>query len=325
MYTNHLYQNIADKFNLGKLIKIELIQNLWSGYGELVRLKFLDKTIIVKHVKLPKISSHPRGWNTDLSHQRKVKSFQVEVNWYKKFSETIDENCRIPKALKCYQNEDEFLIVMEDLSSAGFSSVIFNAYKTHLKSCLSWLANFHAKYMNVRVDIIWEIGTYWHLDTRPEEYELLEDVKLKKFAKSIDEVLKNTKYQTIVHGDAKLANFCFTPEGTSCAAVDFQYVGHGCGMKDIVYFMSSAIEPEVCEKNQEWILDTYFDLLKSALKHYQSNINIEDIEEEWRPLFCVAWADFQRFLKGWSPNHFKINSYSDGLTNKALDYLSNKI
>ena len=89
-------------------------------------------------------------------------------------------------------------------------------------------------------------------------------------------------------------------------------------MKDIVYFMSSAIDPEVCEKNEEWILDTYFDLLEMALKHYQININIEDIEEEWRPLFSVAWADFQRFLKGWSPNHFKINDYSEELTSRAL-------
>jgi hypothetical protein len=322
MNTNPLYQEIADRFDLGQLLKIELIQNLWSGYGELVRLKFLNKSIIVKHVKLPKVSSHPRGWNTDFSHQRKLKSFQVEVNWYKKFCKTIDENCRMPQGLKSYQTEDEFLIVMEDLSSAGFPFTSSYAYKPHLKSCLSWLANFHAKYMNVKTDIIWKIGTYWHLDTRPDEFELLEDNQLKQFAKPIDEILNNTKYQTIVHGDAKLANFCFNSAGTSCAAVDFQYVGHGCGMKDIVYFMSSAIEPEVCEKNEEWILDTYFNLLKTALEHYEKNINIEDIEKEWRPLFCVAWADFQRFLKGWSPNHFKINDYSEELTSRALSYIN---
>ncbi|WP_320034346.1 oxidoreductase family protein [Halarcobacter sp.] len=319
-----LYQKIGDEFQLGRLVSIETIQILWSGYGELVRVKFPKNSIIIKHIKLPQPSSHPRGWNTDFSHKRKLHSYQVEVNWYKNFSKTIDENCRMPQGLKCFQTNEEFLIVMEDLASVGFTSVISYAYKTHLKACLSWLANFHGKYMGVKSDIIWETGTYWHLDTRPDEFELLEDKQLKDYAKTIDKVLQNTKYQTIVHGDAKLANFCFNIQGTSCAAVDFQYVGHGCGMKDIAYFMSSAIDPEACEQNEEWILDTYFDALELALKNYKKEIDIEKLEEEWRPLFSVAWADFQRFLKGWSPNHFKINEYSDELTTKALAYLKNK-
>ncbi|WP_321470965.1 oxidoreductase family protein [Halarcobacter sp.] len=321
---SELYQNIGDEFNLGRLVAIETIQVLWSGYGELVRLKFPKKSIIIKHIQLPKSLSHPRGWNTDLSHQRKLHSYEVEVNWYKNFSKQIDKRCRIPLGIKCFQNENEWLLVMEDLASVGYVSNVTYAYKTHLKASLEWLANFHAKYINIKSDIVWSIGTYWHLDTRPDEFELLEDKELKKFAKLIDSELTSCKYQTIVHGDAKLANFCFSSGGDSCAAVDFQYVGHGCGMKDIVYFMSSAVEPEICEQNEEWILDTYFDALENAIEYYQKNIDIEDLEEEWRPLFSVAWADFQRFLKGWSPNHFKINEYSEELTSKALAYLKNK-
>lgn len=117
-----LYQKIADEFNLGKISFIETIQILWSGYGKLVRLKFSNKSIIVKHVKLPKKSSHPRGWNTDLSHKRKLHSYEVEVNWYRKFSKNIDNNCRIPQGLKCIQHENEWLIVMEDLANIGFTS-----------------------------------------------------------------------------------------------------------------------------------------------------------------------------------------------------------
>lgn len=324
MIINPLYKEIGNELKLGELLSLEMIQTLWGGYGELVRLCFKKKTIIVKHVKLPKPSEHPRGWNTDLSHQRKLHSYEVEVNWYEKFSKLKDDRCRIPQGLKCFQTQSEWLIVMEDLAIIGLGDTTKEANENHLRSCLSWLANFHAKYMNIKSDLLWESGTYWHLDTRPDELEVLDDLELKSFAKIIDDELKNTKYQTIVHGDAKLANFCFNNDGSKCAAVDFQYVGHGCGMKDVALFISSAIKPEDCKEMQRWALDIYFAELKEALNHYQPKFNSSEIEKEWRPLFSVAWADFQRFIKGWSPGHFKINPYTEGLTKQALDYLRSK-
>jgi len=301
-----------------------VIQTLWGGYGELVRLGFQDKSIIIKHVKLPKTNEHPYGWNSNLSHQRKIRSYEVEVNWYESFSKTIDKRCPIPQGLKCFKTKDEWLIVMEDLATVGFGSVVKEANNNHLRSCLYWLANFHARYIHNQSSKIWQVGTYWHLDTRPDELEKLEDVKLKSFARRIDAELNDAKYKTIVHGDAKLANFCFNEEGTICAAVDFQYVGHGCAMKDVALFMSSAVKSEDCAKLEEWLLDTYFKALKEALVYYQPKLDSADVECEWRPLFCVAWADFQRFVKGWKPNHYKINPYTEELSSRALTYLQSK-
>ena len=62
------------------IFKIEDIQTLWSGYGKIMRygLKGGDRdSVVIKHVKLPDQGSHPRGWNTDRSHQRKIRSYQV--------------------------------------------------------------------------------------------------------------------------------------------------------------------------------------------------------------------------------------------------------
>ena len=315
---NSIYEDIGNELNLGLLNSVKIIETLWSNYGEIVRLSFKNKSIIVKHIKLPKNLSHPRGWNTNLSHQRKIKSYEIEVNWYKEFSTNIDNRCRVPIGLKTFKTNSEWLIVMEDLSFSGYAVTTMKANKNHLKSCISWLANFHAKYMNVKSDLLWEIGTYWHLDTRPDELKVLADKRLKYYAKELDNKLKNSKYQTIVHGDAKLANFCFNHDGSKCAAVDFQYVGHGCGMKDLIYFMSSAINPEDCEEKESWVIDTYFNELANSLKFYKVDINILDIESEWRPLYYFAWADFQRFIKGWNPKHYKINYYTESLTLKVL-------
>lgn len=102
---NPLYQNIGDDLKLGSLERIDVIQSLWGGYGELVRLTFPCRSIIVKHVQLPKPSEHPRGWNTDRSHQRKLHSYQVEVSWYQHFSQQVDERCRIPQGSNVFRTK----------------------------------------------------------------------------------------------------------------------------------------------------------------------------------------------------------------------------
>ncbi len=316
-----LYQNISQDLDLGELLSSEVIQSLWGGYGELVRLKFAKRSVIVKHVKLPKPSEHPRGWNTDRSHQRKLHSYQVEVSWYAHFSGVMDSHCRVPQGLKTFQSENEWLIVMEDLAEAGFPKIITDAKLEHLRACLAWLVNFHARYIGVRSDKLWHTGTYWHLATRPDELEALQDTELKNAAQLIDQTLSQAKFKTLVHGDAKLANFCFEQDELSVAAVDFQYVGHGCAMKDVALFMSSAVKPERCAEMEVWVLDTYFAQLQQALMVYQPNLDPDEVEREWRSLFAVAWADFQRFVKGWSPDHWKINPYTEALTRRALAYL----
>lgn len=322
MNDNHQrYQSIGQELKLGNYQSVEVIQSLWGGYGELVRVNYSTCSVIIKHVKLPKPSEHPRGWNTDRSHQRKLHSYQVEVNWYTDFSREVSTRCRVPQGLKTFQSENEWLIVMEDLAEAGFPKVITDAKLEHLRACLTWLANFHARYIGVRSDKLWHSGTYWHLATRPDELEVLQDTDLKDAAQLIDQMLSQAKFKTLVHGDAKLANFCFDREESSVAAVDFQYVGHGCAMKDVALLMSSAVKPERCAEMEVWVLDTYFAQLQQALMVYHPNLDPNEVEREWRPLFAVAWADFQRFVKGWSPDHWKINPYTEALTSRALAHL----
>jgi len=38
-------------------------------------------------------------------------------------------------------------------------------------------------------------------------------------------------------------------------------------------------------------------------------------------LYSVAWTDFYRFLKGWSPGHWKIHSYSERLAHEVVSQL----
>ncbi|MEO1435776.1 MAG: phosphotransferase [Bacteroidota bacterium] len=312
----HFQNTILQATGASGLSIQETIQQLWSGYGKILRIGLQDaamNSVVVKHVQLPVTKNHPRGWNTDIGHQRKVRSYRVETNWYQTFSQ--NSQARLPQCLAIEQQNDEVLMVLEDLDASGYTLRKGSVSWENIQACLQWLAQFHASYLGQQADGLWPIGTYWHLDTRPQELEVLSDQRLKAAAQAIDDKLNQARFKTFVHGDAKLANFCFAPDGR-VAGVDFQYVGGGCGMKDVAYFIGSCLNESECERLESQILDAYFGFLHKALGR-----NHSELETEWRALYRVAWADFHRFLKGWSPGHWKINTYSERVTSEVINNL----
>lgn len=304
----------------------QTLQRLWSGYGEIVRYSLSGSdacadSVIVKWVAPPTRAHHPRGWNTDRSHQRKLRSYDVEMHWYQHFARQCGDDCRIPVAYGVYQfpveHQVHTVMVLEDLDAAGYQLRRDQLDLSRLKPCLHWLANFHATFMGCNPEGLWPIGSYWHLDTRPDEFAAMPPGKLKDAAQVLDRRLSQSRFQTLVHGDAKVANFCFSENG-AVAAVDFQYIGGGCGIKDIVYFLGSCMDEDDCERHEKECLDFYFAMLQQGLARTQSSLNFAALEQEWRSLYAVAWTDFYRFLQGWMPGHSKINAYTLKLAEKVL-------
>lgn len=303
--------------------EIETIQSLWSGYGKIARYALIESevaTVVAKLVRIPDGVDHPRGWNTDLSHQRKIRSYEVETAWYRYFATDCGSLCRVPACYLSSSIDEEVMMVLEDLDAAGFSARRSSATLADMELCLRWLANFHARFLGVEPEGLWSKGTYWHLDTRPDELEVLDDLPLKAAASEIDRTLEECRFKTIVHGDAKLANFCFDDSNGEVAMVDFQYVGGGCGMKDVAYFIGSCLNDTECERMEKDLLDCYFRALRSALM--ETHVDVGELEGEWRSLYPVAWTDFHRFLKGWSPGHWKVHSYSERLSREVLEWLA---
>ncbi|MEM7552097.1 MAG: phosphotransferase [Bacteroidota bacterium] len=318
-----LQDEIIKHTGVSEVVKVQSVQTLWSGYGEIKRY-FLRggkySSIIVKDIRWPDKINHPRGWNTELSHRRKLKSYQVEKNWYQNFSLLTNDSCKVPRIFQAMEEEGRVLLIMEDLDQSGYNirlepeSVILD----DAKNSLSWLAHFHAVFMGKDPQGLWSMGTYWHLATRPDEWKKMGNVLLKNAARDIDRHLSNAQFQTLVHGDAKLANFCFSEKG-DIAAVDFQYVGKGCGMKDVAYFISSCFSEEECGKYEEELITHYFEQLKTSLS---KEFDFELIKKEWAELYKYAWADFYRFLDGWSPEHWKMHDYSKRLAEQAIKELA---
>ncbi|WP_220720801.1 oxidoreductase family protein [Agarivorans litoreus] len=327
MFLTHQQQAKLKQLNSASCItQVDAIQSLWGGYGELLRVTFehgVYPSLVVKNIRFPQQTKHPRGWNTARSHQRKVHSYQVELAWYQQFAQDCDQHCYVPQLIDSSQHNDQQSIILEDLHSLGYNQVKQHIALEQALVCVRWLAYFHARFMQRSAPTLWPQGGYWHLATRPDELTAMAESPLKQAASAIDQYLQSSNYTCLIHGDAKLANFCFNQALNRVAAVDFQYVGKGCGIQDLALFMGSCLSEQQCLEQQENILDYYFKMLRQALEHYAiADVNVIKLEQQWRDLYPFAWADFERFLEGWSPGHWKLTAYSEQQTQLALNILA---
>lgn len=299
------------------------IQELWGGYGFIKRIELVGsshQSVILKQVQAPENEKHPRGWEGNLSFKRKIKSYQVELAWYRSLADSLSPEIRVASSYfqKSGGDQKHFSLVLEDLSFSGFPVIKQICSEKEIKTCLEWLAGFHSFFLGCQPEGLWEVGTYWHLDTRPDEYEAIKDINLKASAGELDTRLNQCQFKTIVHGDAKLANFCFSECGTKVAAVDFQYVGGGCGVKDIAYFLTSVLSDSDWGIKDIYFLEIYLERLGFFLQSSRGESISKQVVEEWRGLYPVALVDFYRFLKGWCPGHQKLNDFSESLISRVL-------
>lgn len=269
-----------------------LIQPLWGGYGRLVRRISSDCQVIVKDIRWP-------SGQGDASHRRKMRSYQVESHWYAHWAARAPQECRIPEFLGAESKPDGLVLRLEDLDAAGFARRSSRLRDDDLHGAIAWLANFHAAFLGEAPQGLWEEGSYWHLATRRGEHASMPPSRLRSLAPELDRRLRQARFRTIIHGDAKPDNFCLGAHG-QVAMVDFQYVGGGCGMRDLAYLLDCVFDEAPEGRRTKDALDVYFSILRDRLRpDARHAAAAETVEEEWRELYPVAWMDYRRFLEGW--------------------------
>ena len=305
----------AEQVRLGPRLQV-----LWDGYGEIRRATVRGgsaSSVIVKRVLPPDAASLGPDRAARFAHRRKLRSYDVELAFYERYAPRCGASCRVARALHLGRVDDGWLFVLEDLDEAGFVLRRARPSNSEIAACLVWLAEFHAEFLGQAPEGLWPVGSYWHLDTRPDELRALSDPTVRSAAPLLDAALNGARFQSLVHGDAKLANFCFDGNG-AVAAVDFQYVGGGPGIKDVAYCLSSCLPPAECEASADRYLKLYFDALGRAVETRGARLDCTALEREWRALYPIAWADFWRFLLGWSKESYPLDDYSRRLIATAL-------
>jgi hypothetical protein len=326
-----------------RAVRGERIQSLWSGYGELVRMALEGvgtPNVVVKHVAPEAVTRRgARAEDTAISHRRKLRSYAVEMAFYQRYAAECDARCRVACLLGARHANDQWVFVMEDLDAAGFHRRPRSPNQQEVQCVLRWLAQFHARFLGRPPDGLWGTGTYWHLETRRNELAQIRNSAVRAGASKFDARLNAACFKTLVHGDAKLDNFCFgTARATTAssatansaslrstasdapvvAAVDFQYVGGGCGIKDVAYFFSSIWNAAECSAYADDALAFYFVALRNALTEHGRDRDAPAIQTEWADLYPFAWSDFQRFLCGWAPGQYDDDAYAARMIRIAL-------
>lgn len=327
--TEELAARVAVATGAREAVPGECLQQLWAGYGEIRRFALRGAevpSVVAKVIDVDAagaIPDHPRGWSTDRSHARKLRSYGVEARFYETAAGR-SSGARTARAFSVDTGRMPWLLVLEDLDASGFDGRRHQLAGVALDPCLRWLARFHAAHLDAPPTGLWEQGTYWHLATRPDEWQAMPARHpLREAAHALDAALRGCPHQTLVHGDAKVANFCFEPGG-EVAAVDFQYVGRGSGIQDVAYFFASCLDVEALEADAGRHLDRYFTFLAHAMAEAGRGDRAAAVERDWRHLYPLAWADYCRFLVGWSRDgkHRRLHRYAQVQVDVALQMLA---
>lgn len=265
-------------------------------------------TIIAKRISCP----NPRTFGD----KRKASSYHVEARWYEAHANDPALSPICCRGLLSHpQNLDDendcgiITILMTPLPRPTLHTMRGQVAAAAVRS----VARLHARYWGrFSADEavcrgLAQQGTYWYLDTRPDELDAMSnmglDGRLKRAAKTIDFALKEHQYQTIVHGDLKACNMSLAEDDSYVTLVDFQYCGKACPAKDLAYLFVCGmdIDDDFEERQEEEFLRLY-------IKELQRNGVGKSGGDRDAPLptlevltdaLDLAYCDLYRWMCGW--------------------------
>lgn len=99
---------------------------------------------------------------------------------------------------------------------------------------------------------------------------------------------------TLCHGDVKSANIFYrvVSDGYEPVFIDWQYILHGKGVQDLVFFMIESFEPQTMRHYKKIFKDYYYvKLLEYGVQHYNKDDYNRDFElaGQYFPFFVAMW------------------------------------
>ncbi len=227
------------------------------------------------------IAKFPTLRASNLETGKGLLAYEREMRFYQHFS----TDCPL-KPPKFYGGSDvtgegDYLLLMEDLQPFRFVSQLDVLAAEDARACIDGLASMHAHYWEQpeldRVESLYQfsdwaeiytpiIASGWPLfqkDFGPliphEMFPMYEPGNAA--AGAIFQYFSRCRPKTLLHGDARIENFCFNRDTGAARAYDWQLAAAGPGIYDVMYFFANSVGPE-----------TLFDQGESLLRNYHAGL-----------------------------------------------------
>ncbi|QJB69570.1 phosphotransferase [Parasphingorhabdus halotolerans] len=208
--------------------------------------------------------------------------YDMEVGWYRDIAEHCDALCP-----KCYhadiaENEQEFVLLLEDMAPASQGDQLAGASLVQVKTTLAEAAALHSfrpeggfasyKWLHHGKD-----NSQFLVNTLQNGYPVFRDRFSSLLTADIldlgqqlvdrigNYVAREPLEQTITHGDMRLDNILYQADGRIAALVDWQTCSLGNPANDVAYLIGTSFaDPAVRRAEEKQLVEDYLATRTSA-------------------------------------------------------------
>ena len=184
-------------------------------------------------------------------------TYVKEISWYRELATASSVPAPICHHCDIADDDVDFVLVLSDLAPARSGDQLAGLGLAGLVPCIEAAAKLHMYlWNNVRLsqmpslardnaDLIRALFPQLYLGFRERYAERLAPEVLDVGAGIVDKLdaylAREPSVRTIVHGDLRIDNILFAPDGEACWLVDWQTLGRGSGAADLAYLVGTSI------------------------------------------------------------------------------------
>ncbi len=233
--------------------------------------------------------------------------YTTEIHWYRSYGAT----CPVPVPAHYWSGIDaengRFCLVLEDLGDLRLRDQLGSCSAEDARLAVSTLARAHAhwwgdrsllaqdwlmdsdgftKMMHPLYLMGWE--PFWSTfgSALPAEYEPIGSAINRQLPALVARSMRAA--WTLVHGDYRLENFMFGPEGSGeIHVLDWQLLSIGSGARDLAYFTSQNLTSELRRSCERGLLELYH---RGLVEGGVSGYPLEQLYDDYRAGLLLATA-----------------------------------
>lgn len=184
-------------------------------------------------------------------------TYVKEVSWYRELAAGSGVAAPVCHHAEIATDDVDFILILSDLAPARQGDQLAGLGLARLVPCIEAAAGLHALLWNDprldslpwltrdNGDVIRTLFPQLYAGFRERYATRLEPEALDLGAGIIEKLdaylTRQSAARTIVHGDLRIDNILFAPDGERCWLVDWQTLGRGSGATDLAYLVGTSI------------------------------------------------------------------------------------